>query len=150
VDVDDAARVAPRHGEHVAAGIGEVPGVEEQAHGGPRRSHQPVDLGLRLHHGPHVVVIREPHPAAGQVLGDLGQRLAELRPVTLRQAWPRGEGDAEPPVHAARLLGEHHGGRRQRRQETRVRLHRGDLLLHAAPQKVRAIPSGHEVEPVLL
>ena len=41
VDVDDPAGVAPRDGEHVAARVGEVSGVQEEAHGRPSEMSSP-------------------------------------------------------------------------------------------------------------
>ena len=149
VDVRDAFGVAASDVEHVPAGVREVPRVQEQAHGRVRHLHEPVDLGLRLHDGSHVMVIRKAQSACGEMLGDLAERRAELRPIVLGQPRPPGEGDAQPPVHTARLLGEDDGRAPQRGQKPRVLMHRGDLLLRPVPEEMGAIPARHEVEAVL-
>ena len=84
------------------------------------------------------------------MLGDLGQRLAEAGPVVLGQPGPRGQGHAQPSVDAARLLGEHHGGGAQRGEELVCACIAAISSLGCAPEELGAVPSRHEVEPVLL
>ena len=61
-----------RHGD-VAAGIGDVAGVDEQADRRAGVGHQQIDLALGLDDRAHVVVIGHGHAALGHPFGQLGE-----------------------------------------------------------------------------
>ena len=102
VDVVDAAAVLPRRLDHVAAGEGEVAGVEQQPDRLAGVAHQQVDLALRLDDRAHVVVVGHGHAVVGHPLGELGELPAIGGELGLRQPRARGERRVHLVLHACR------------------------------------------------
>ena len=73
MDVVDALAVALRHAKRVAAGEGDVAGIEEQPHRLAGKIHQPVDVVFRLDRRRHVMVEGERHLLLVAMLGEGGQ-----------------------------------------------------------------------------
>ena len=57
--------------QHVAAGKGQMPGIEQQRNARARMAHEGIELGLGLDHRRHVVVIGQRHALLGAPFAEL-------------------------------------------------------------------------------
>ena len=143
-----ALTIQAQRRQRISAAEDIVPGIEEQPDRLAGDLHQPVDLLFRLHHGPDVMVVREPETPPPEILGDLRQALAEPRPlVEAERGSPRARHRALS-VDAAGLLREHHDAAAHLLQQLDVSLHRLDLFPRRASLQVGTVPAGDEAQAV--
>src|SRR4029453_8982693 len=92
------------------------------------------------------MVICEAEAPGAEVLGDLGQTLAEPQPLVAPEGGPARQRDLPSGVNTAALLGKDHDAAAHRRQQLGVSLHRRDLLRRRATEQARAVPAGGETQ----
>ena len=69
----DARVVVVDGAQHVAAGKGQMPGIEQQRNAFAGMAHEGIEFRLGLDHRRHVVVIGERHALLGAPFAELGQ-----------------------------------------------------------------------------
>ena len=108
VHVHDPRAVAARDRHRVPAGKHQVPRIEQQPHVVAGAGHQPVDLGLRLYDGAHVVVEGQPHAVLPQVPRKFVQLGTQARPGRIGEHRAGGQCRLRIAVGTAMTFGEDH------------------------------------------
>src|SRR5262249_2171389 len=106
-------------------------------------------LLLGLDDGAHVMVIREPKATSPKMLGDVREPRTELGPFVDGELGSLRETLLAPAVDAAARLGHDHHATSHGEEQVEMILHLLDLLARRASTQLRAVPPGHETQPVM-
>ena len=150
MDVVHAGGMAAERGRDVAAGEGEVAGVEEEAHRNVGRGHEQVDLGLGLDHRAHVVMVGERAALLLQPVGEPGELLAVAADVVGAELRAVGDRHRDPVLHRVRGLGIDQHRAAECQEEIELLAQASLLLVQTELQQAAREPAGDEGQAMVL